>query len=284
MSAHLRGSVLMVLAMAFFAIEDALLKSVMQQLPVGEVLILFGSGGLLVFMGLAMARSEQILDTRMFSKTLALRSVSEVAGRLFYTIAIALTPLSSASAILQATPLVVALGAVVFFGERVGPKRWFAISIGFLGVLLILRPGIEGFEPASIFAVLGTLGFAGRDLATRAAPPHMSNNQLGVYGFLMLVIAGIIALAYTGGATWPDVTVSMQLAAAIVIGVTAYNALTGAMRSGDVSIVAPFRYTRLIFGVLLGVTVFAERPDMLTIVGSVIIAVSGLYTLICKRT
>jgi drug/metabolite transporter (DMT)-like permease len=153
-----------------------------------------------------------------------------------------------------------------------------------LGVLLILRPGIEGFEPASIFAVLGTLGFAGRDLATRAAPPHMSNNQLGVYGFLMLVIAGIIALAYTGGATWPDVTVSMQLAAAIVIGVTAYNALTGAMRSGDVSIVAPFRYTRLIFGVLLGVTVFAERPDMLTIVGSVIIAVSGLYTLICKRT
>lgn len=278
-----RGSLLMVLAMAGFALEDMFLKSASQSLPVGQLLIVFGLGGMIIFMVMARAQGQRMVHPAICTRPMVLRSVAEVTGRLGYTLAIALTPLSSASAILQATPLVVAAGAVVFFGERVGWRRWVAIAIGFCGVLLVLRPGVSGFEPASIFAVIGTLGFAGRDLATRAAPPSMSNNQLGIYGFAMLVVAGGVALGWTGGASWPSALVWAQLAAATVIGVIAYNALTGAMRAGEISVVAPFRYTRLVFAMVLGVLVFGERPDVWTLVGSVVIVGSGMFTVLRER-
>jgi drug/metabolite transporter (DMT)-like permease len=276
----LRGSLLMVLAMATFALEDMFIKIVTRQLPVGQVLILFGLGGMAVFAALARAQRQPLWHPGFCTRPLVARALAEVTGRLGYTLAIALTPLSTASAILQATPLVVAGGAVVFFGERVGWRRWLAIGLGFVGVLLILRPGVGGFEGASLFAVVGTLGFAGRDLATRAAPKSMSNLQLGLFGFAMLVIAGGMALAWTGGAVWPSGEAWLYLGLATAIGVIAYNALTGAMRHGEISVVAPFRYTRLVFAMALGVVVFAERPDALTLLGSAVIVSSGLFTLI----
>ena len=273
----------MVASMAAFALEDMFIKSVTQTLPIGQVLILFGFGGMLVFMVMTAQRGERILHPAVLSKTILLRAGCELTGRLCYTIAIALTPLSSASAILQATPLVVVAGAMVFFGESIGWRRWLAIIVGLGGVLLILRPGLSGFEPVSFFAVLGTLGFAGRDLATRAAPLVLSNMQLGVYGFFVLIPAGILALTYTGGAVWPELMAWGQLGAAVGIGVIAYYALTAAMRVGDISVVTPFRYTRLVFAMILGVVFFAERPDTLTLLGSAIIVLSGLYTITRER-
>lgn len=278
-AAPVRGPLLMVLAMAGFALEDTFIKKLTVSLPVGQVLILFGLGGMLAFALIGRAQGQTLRHPAATSTPMLLRGVCEVTGRLGYTLAIALTPLSSASAILQATPLVVAAGAVVFFGEYVGPRRWLAIGAGFLGVLLILRPGLDGFTPASLFAVVGTLGFAGRDLATRAAPVSMTNAQLGLYGFLMMVIAGIIALVFSGGAALPSLGQMGFLALAVLFGVVGYNSLTRAMRSGDIALVAPFRYTRLIFAMVIGMTVFAERPDTLTLIGSAIIVVSGLYTL-----
>lgn len=276
----LRGSLLMVLAMATFALEDMWIKIVTRELPVGQVLILFGLGGMAVFAALARAQRQSLWHPGFCTRPLVARALAEVTGRLGYTLAIALTPLSTASAILQATPLVVAGGAVVFFGERVGWRRWLAIALGFVGVLMILRPGVGGFEMTSMFAVVGTLGFAGRDLATRAAPKSMTNLQLGLFGFAMLVIAGSMALAWTGGAVWPSVAAWLYLGLATGVGVIAYNALTGAMRHGEISVVAPFRYTRLVFAMALGIVVFAERPDALTLLGSAVIVSSGLFTLI----
>ena len=283
----LRGSLLMVLAMAAFALEDMCIKSAAQSLPVGVILLVFGSGGMVIFAGVARALGQPLWHPGFCTRAMALRSLAEVAGRLCFTLAIALTPLSSASAILQATPLVVAAGAVVFFGEHVGWRRWLAILAGFIGVLIILRPGVSGFEPASLFAVAGTLGFAGRDLATRAAPKDMHNSQLGILGFAMLVVAGGILLAWNGvgevasndlpPAVWLDLT------CATVIGVVAYAALTGAMRLGEISVVAPFRYTRLVFAMVLGILVFGERPDALTLLGSAVIVGSGVFTLIRSR-
>lgn len=238
---------------------------------------------MVIFAGLAHARGQSPWHPAFGTRPMLLRSLAEVVGRLSYTLAIALTSLSSASAILQATPLVVAAGAVVFFGERVGWRRWLAIGLGFAGVLLILRPGLSGFEPASLFAVIGTLGFAGRDLATRAAPKDMSNPKLGFLGFAMLVLAGVIALAWTGGAHWPSPRNWLEIAAATGIGVLAYAALSGAMRAGEISVIAPFRYTRLVFAMVLGVLVFGERPDSLTLIGSAIIIVSGVFTLLRSR-
>jgi len=278
-----RGSIAMVLAMAAFSLEDMFIKAASSTVPVGEILILFGLGGTLAFVVLTLKRGETILSRAILSPAILTRVVCEIAGRFGFTLAIALTPLSSASAILQATPLVVVAGAAIFFDERVGWSRWFAILIGFVGVVMIIRPGLDSFEPASLFAVLGMLGFAGRDLATRAAPAELSNMQLGVYGFFILIPTGLVMLTFSGGVVLPNFNSSLQIVAATLFGVVAYYLLTVAMRSGQVSVVTPFRYTRLVFALLLGMIVFSERLDVMTLIGSVIIVGSGIYTLLRNR-
>jgi drug/metabolite transporter (DMT)-like permease len=280
LSPNLRGSILMVAAMAGFAVEDMFLKFAARSLPVGQILMMFGGGGMVAFAILTKLRGERVFHPAILTRQIAIRAVFEVMGRLFYTLAIAFTALSSASAILQATPLVVVAGAALIFGEKVGWRRWSAITVGFVGVLIILRPGLDGFTVMSLLAVAGTIGFAGRDLATRAAPPILSNMQLGVYGFAMMVPTGLILLMFFGEPAVPDLATSGQLLAATIIGVGAYYALTAAMRMGDVSTVTPFRYTRLVFALILGMTLFGERPDVYTLLGSAIIVASGIYTLV----
>ncbi|MCV2877388.1 DMT family transporter [Sedimentimonas flavescens] len=276
---NMRGAVLMTVAMALFAVEDMFVKSAASALPVGEVLALFGLGGTIAFAVLTLRAGQKLWHPAVASPLLLTKAGFEMAGRLGYTIGIALTPLSNASAILQATPLVVVAGAALFFREKVGPRRWTAIAIGFLGVLVILRPGLEGFVPAALWTVLGLLGFAGRDLATRAAPKVLSNLQLGIYGFAVLIPTGLIILAFTGGARVPAAVELLPVVGATVFGVAAYWSLTAAMRVGEVSVVTPFRYTRLIFALFLGVLAFGERPDAATLVGAGLIIASGVYTL-----
>ena len=264
--------------MAGFAVEDMLLKSAAQTLPVGQVMVAFGAGGALVFALLARARGEHLFPPEILQTTMLIRSAFEVGGRLFYTLAIALTTLSSTTAILQATPIVVVAGAAIFFKEKVGWKRWTAITLGLLGVLVVLRPGADGFSTLSILAVLGMLGFAGRDLATRAAPKGLGTNVLGLYGFLMIVLAGVIYTLYADQPFQPpDSTTLVSLAGAVAFGTFAYASLTRAMRTGEVSAVTPFRYSRLLFGIALGMLVFGERPDTATYIGSAVIVVSGLF-------
>jgi drug/metabolite transporter (DMT)-like permease len=283
MSANYRGSLYMVAAMAGFAVEDMFLKSAARLMPVGEVITLFGLGGMAIFAAVTLARGEAVFPRAMLSRPMLIRSGFEITGRLFYALAITLTPLSVASAILQATPLVVVAGAAVIFGEVVGLRRWAAIIAGFCGVLLIIRPGLDGFDALSLLTVIGLIGFAGRDLATRAAPPALSNMQLGVAGFAMLTIAGVVILLVNGDFALPPAAGLLRVAAATVVGVAAYTALTGAMRTGEVSAVTPFRYTRLLFALILGMAVFDEVPDTITLIGSAIVVASGIYVLTQKK-
>lgn len=280
---NLRGAAFMVLSMAGFAVEDSLLKVAAASLPPGQILITFGVLGTAVFALLSILAHEAPLTRAMLTRPLVLRSLSEVTGRLFFMLAIALTPLSTASAILQATPLVVMTGAALLFGERIGPRRWLAVAFGFAGVLLVLRPGTQGFGPLSLLAVVAMLGFAGRDLATRAAPVSMSFRQLGVLGFSMLIVAGLIALPFGGPMTAPDAATWIGLLAAAAAGVCAYTFLTFAMRTGQVGAVTPFRYTRLIFAMIAGIAVFGETPDRWTIVGSAAIILAGIAALRLSR-
>jgi drug/metabolite transporter (DMT)-like permease len=283
MNDNQRGGLFMIAAMAGFAIEDMFLKTAAQQVPVGQILMIFGTGGAIGFAILAKRQGARLLNPEILSRAILMRALFEVMGRLFFTLALALTPLSSVSAILQATPLVVVAGAALFFGEKVGWRRWSAIAAGFIGVLIVLRPGMDGFTPLSVLALLGMLGFAGRDLATRAAPKTLSNLTLGVYGFAVLVPTGAALLAWTGGAMVPDARAGFALVTGTLVGIAAYFALTVAMRTGEVSLVTPFRYTRLLFALILSVLVFAERPDAATLLGSAIIVGSGIYTLLRGR-
>ncbi|MDR9485557.1 MULTISPECIES: DMT family transporter [Sediminimonas] len=277
---NIRGAVLMVAAMAGFALEDTFIKTLAQDLPVGQILILLGIGGALVFAVLALLRHDRLLSRDLLDRWVILRNTGELIGTVGFVTAISLTPLSSASAILQALPLAVTLGAALFMHEQVGWRRWSAILVGFSGVLLIIRPGLEGFDAASLFAVQGVVGLAIRDLATRAVPRAISSMQLSTYAFATVVPAGAILLAIDPApASMPRAEHWAALAAAMAFGVAAYYAIVAAMRMGDISVIAPFRYSRLIFAMLIGVIHFGERPDALTLTGAALIVGSGLYTI-----
>lgn len=279
MTDNQRGSLFMTLSMAGFAVEDMFIKSAAQSLAVGQVLLVMGLCGALWFALASRRAGEPALPPALRSRTMALRSSFEVVGRLFYALAIALTPLSVASSILQATPLVVVLGAAVLFGEKVGARRWILTGLGFVGVLVILRPGLSGFDALSLLAVVGLIGFAGRDLATRAAPPALSNAQLGTAGFLVLAFSGAVILGVSQAPSVPSAAEAGKILGATVFGVLGYSFLTRAMRTGEVSAVTPFRYTRLLFAMALGMAVFAERPDAATLVGAAIIVSCGVLIL-----
>ena len=280
--ANLRGILLMVAAMAGFALEDSLVKIAARSLPPGEVLLLLGLGGALLFAALARRDGIALFGADVLSPTMRVRALFEVIARLFYFLAVALTPLSTATAIMQATPVLVVVGASVWFGERVGWRRWGAVATGLLGVLVVLRPTAEDFSPLSWLAVAGMIGFAGRDLASRAAPPSFGTRRLGFFGFLAIAVAGGLytlwdRLVLGGGAfVVPDRPTLAVLAAAILIGALAYAALMRALRTGEITAVAPFRYTRIFFGVGAGVLFFDERLDTVMLTGCAIVLAAGL--------
>ncbi|UMA64804.1 DMT family transporter [Roseivivax marinus] len=280
MTPNLRGSALMVAAMMGFAVEDALFKAATAGVSPGLGTLIFGLLGLTIYAALVRRAGLPVWTRGYLGKTMLVRSGFEVMGRLFFALALAYAPLSVTSAILQAAPLVVTLGAALFLAEPVGPRRWIAMGVGFGGVLLILRPGLDGVAPSAIFALLGMIGFAARDLATRASPPEISATQLGIPGFATVTLAGAVILIAEGD--WPgppDARAAGLLCATALCGVTAYFALTLAMRTGEVSVVAPFRYARLLAALILAFVVFGERPDWPTLAGAALIVGSGLYTL-----
>ncbi|MEX0277375.1 MAG: DMT family transporter [Ruegeria sp.] len=277
---NLIGSGWMIAAMACFAAEDAMLKGASAVLPIWQILLLFGLGGSIIFGLVAAIRGSRLFQPDVLSRPMIIRVVFEILGRLFYVLAIALTPLSSATVILQATPLVVVAGAAVVFGETVGWRRWSAILVGMIGVIIVIQPTGQSFSALSILAVLGMLGFAGRDLASRAAPATLSTEVLGFYGFLCVIVAGLAFRVFEGAPAQPLSTVTgLHLTGAVVFGAIAYSSLMKAMRTGEVSAVTPFRYSRLLFGIGLGVAVFGEQLDQTMWIGSALIVASGLYIL-----
>ncbi|WP_176518622.1 DMT family transporter [Rhodobacter maris] len=280
---NLRGSLLMVAAMAGFALEDMCVKALSQHMPVGEVLALMGIGGTVIFAVLALRNGDRLLSRDLLNPAVIGRNFGELVGTLAFVCAVAFTPLAQASAILQATPLAVTLGAALFLGEKVGWRRWSAILVGFIGVLVVIRPGTAGFSVLSLFAVVAVVGLAARDVITRRVPRSITSMQLATYGFATCIPAGAALLLLQG----PPVPLSLsdvaQLGAALVVGTAGYYALIAAMRIGEVAVITPFRYTRLIFAVAIGWTVFAEHPDQWTLIGGLIIVASGLYTLARER-
>lgn len=280
-SANALGALFMVIAMTLFAVEDALFKSVAPGLPPGEATLIFGLTGTTIYILLTLRAGEPVLHPAILRPSLMLRTMFEIIGRLFFALSLAYTPLSVTSSILQAAPLVVTAGAALLLKERVGPARWIAMAVGFAGVLMILRPTPEAFRPDALLAVAGMIGFAMRDLFTRASPPAVSTNQLGVLGFAVIIVAGLLLLPFDPAP--PRLPFAGELGRLLltgVVGVSAYTALTRAMRTGEVSVVAPFRYSRLLVALLFAFVFFGERPDLWTLLGGALIVATGIFTLL----
>jgi len=281
---NLRGALIMVLSMLGFAIEDMFIKLIGTDIPIGQIIFMLGTGGALCYGAMVVMKGEPLMDRAMLTRPILLRALGEIVGTLGFVSAIVLTPISSASAILQATPLVVTLGAALFLGDPVGWRRWSAILVGMFGVLLVIRPGMESFQILSLLAVLGVLGLSLRDLATRRVPKSTSSFQLSFLAFLALVPASLVFMLGTGTAFVAMTGVQwVFMVSALTFGMVAYYGIVAAMRIGEISFVTPFRYSRLLFAMVVGITVFQERPDMLTYVGATIIVASGIYTVWRER-
>ncbi|MBV7409491.1 DMT family transporter [Maritimibacter sp. DP1N21-5] len=277
---NLRGALLMTLAMALFASEDVLVKTVTARVPLGQVMIMLGAVGAVAFGLMAWRRGYSPFASSFFHPVIIVRNLGEVFGTTCFVVGLMVLPLGLISAMLQANPLFVNLGAIVFLGMSVGWRRWLAIGVGLAGVLVILRPGMESFRPEALLGLGTAIGLAARDVATRMQPAHVHALQTSSWGFFMGVPAGILLLAFDQGPIVPLASDTAMILAATCLGMVGYYLLTRAMQTGDVPAVTPFRYTRLIFAILFAFFIFREVPDRLTIVGSVMIIGAGLYTLI----
>lgn len=283
LSPNQRGIALMTVGMAGFALEDMFIKLLAQRLPTGQILVMLGAAGALLFGAVARRRGLRFWSRGALHPAVLGRNLAEMIGTFGFVLAIALSPLTTTTAIFQATPLAVTLGAALFLEEKVGWRRWTAIAVGFGGVMLVVRPGSEAFVPASLWAIVAVVGLGGRDLFTRRIPRGIDSMLLVAWGFAAVGLVGIAELAVTGGAVVPAPRESLWFASALAVGATGYWALTESMRAGEISVITPFRYFRLLFALLIGVAVFAERPDLWTLLGALLIVGSGLYSLLRER-
>ncbi len=280
---NLKGMGWMTLAMLGFALSDTFIKLTLGTMPVGQVISIFGLGGAAILALWAKLAGARLFDPALASRPFAVRVLSEAFATYCFVMALSTIELSLLSAIIQANPLLVTLGAAVFLGMPVGWRRLVAILIGLVGVLIIVRPGFDGFQRETLWAVGATFGLVGRDLSTRLIPRAVPTTVLALWGSVAAGAAGLLLFALGDDAVRPDAGLSAILGGALIFALIANYAITAAMRVGEIAVVTPFRYTRLVFALILAFFVFGERPDIWTLVGAAIVIATGLFTLWRER-
>lgn len=278
-----RGALLMMGSMAAFTINDAFMKSLSGTLPLFQVLFIRGVATTLMLVALSQAMGGLRGDlTRRDHQLVALRTVAEIGAAYFFISALFNMPIANATAILQVLPLTVTLAGALFLGEAIGWRRISAILVGFFGVLLIVRPGAEGFTFYSVYALIAVVCVTVRDLATRRLTAHVPSFLVALSASVgVTLFAGVTAL----GVEWRPVDAGSAgaIAGAAVFLIGGYLFSVMAMRVGEVAIVAPFRYTAILWALVLGFAVFGEWPAWTTILGAAIVAATGIYTFYRER-
>jgi drug/metabolite transporter (DMT)-like permease len=276
-SPNLRGSLLMALAMASFSVTDAITKFLTLQMNFGEVMLLRGLfAGILIGALVLQRRALRPLRV-MVVAPVVMRIGGEIGGTILFLAAITNLPLANVSAIIQAQPLAVTLAAVLILGERVGWRRWLAIAAGFAGVLIIVRPGVDGFNLFALLALISVAFYALRDLATKQIPAEIPALLVTFLTTVVIAMVGAVVMVPLGGWVTPSGPAVGLLAVAAVLLLVGYQCIILALRAGDISAVAPFRYTQLLWAMLFGYLVFAEVPDHAMVLGASVIVLSGIY-------
>ncbi|MGV6839729.1 MAG: DMT family transporter [Planktomarina sp.] len=276
--ANLIGIGFMTLSMAGFAVEDGLIKAMSERISTGQILIVIGGVGTIVLAAVTWLQGYRFYKSQLMHPTVLARTLAELIGTSGIVAALAFVDVSVISAIIQANPLLVTMGAALFLKEAVGPRRWTAIGIGLLGVLIILRPFGAGMELGYLWAVIGVIGLSARDVLTRKVPKEIPTQIMATMGFASVIFAGFLLFAFDPRWTPMDRDLSIWLGGTTGVGLLAYTSLIVATRIGEISAIMPFRYSRLIFGALVGVFVFQETIDLWTALGALLIVVTGLYS------
>ena len=267
----------MIIAMAGFSVLDFSIKNLSNRLPVSQILILIGFFQFSWFWIISTYKHSALFSEKIKNKFFIARTLADLLAAIFFCIAIARTPLSSASAIIQINPLIVSIFALFFLSEKVGWQSWLAILTGLIGMLLIIRPGSESFLPESIFAVIAVVMFSLRDISTRLISGEISTLLVSTWGTIGCMIAGIISIPFFSVPLLPTNYELFTIFLVSPIGCIAYFSLVRATQRGNVSIIAPFRYTRLLFTLILSFFFLNERPDFIMLLGIFMITFAGTY-------
>lgn len=283
MSDNLRGALYMSLSMFAFTVNDTIMKAVTQSLPLYQTIAL---RGLIAIAGLALiARMMGQLRfdiPRADLRLITIRSLADVVATVLFLTALQHMPLANISAILQAMPLAVTLGAALWYKDAIGWRRMTAILIGFLGVVIIISPGREGFDGWSLMALASVLAIVVRDLTVRSLSRQVPSIMVALGAGVAVFLMGVIGAGFQG---WQNPTAFQagQILASGVMLTIGYLSSVMAMRVGDVGFVAPFRYSSLLWAILLGWLVFSNLPPLHALIGAVIVVSTGIYTLLRER-
>lgn len=269
--------------MAAFTINDTFMKSVTQTLPLFQTI---GLRGMIAVVGLLvlclLTGAFRFRPSRRDGGLILLRSLADVAATIFFLEALLRMPLANLSAILQALPLLITLAAALVYGDRIGWRRMTAILVGLIGVLIIIRPGTEGFDRWSLLGLASVACVVVRDLSVRPLQGHIPSTLVALGAAVAVTAMGWIGTAFQG---WHAPT-AWELARILGAGlflIVGYLTSVAAMRSGDIGLVAPFRYTSLLWAIVLGLVVFGDLPDFWTLFGAAIVVGAGLFTLWRER-
>ena len=279
---NIRGSLYMMAAMGGFAVNDMIVKSLAMSLNLGQTVFLRGcfatAGVFLLALYMGQMRNPLIL----FRPAVIIRSLGEAGATLAFVYALFNMPIANVTAIYQVLPLVLTLAAALILGEQVGWRRIAAIFVGFIGVLIIIRPGFEGFSIYSIVVLLSVAASVVRDLYTRTIPREIPGLMITLATAFFVTLSG---LAMSFFQEWKPVTtreISLFAATSIFL-VTGYYFIVASTRTGEIGFVAPFRYTMLLFAIIGGIVFYDEIPDGWTLAGAALVAGSGIYALYRER-
>jgi drug/metabolite transporter (DMT)-like permease len=267
----------MLASMASLIANDALFKLAAAELPTGEAIFLRGALASLFVAGLALATVDHAAWPALASGKVAVRSLADVGATLLYLSALTRMPIADCTAILQFTPLAITAGAALFLGARVGWRRWLATIVGLAGVLIILRPGASAFNPFASLALLSIVFIAIRDLVTRRLGGHVPTLLIALASAVAVAVSSLGFLAFE---EWqlPSAAALLALAGAAVGLLAGQYWIIVAMRTGEIAVVAPFRYSIILWAILAGFLVWRELPDLATSAGIAILTAAGLYT------
>ncbi|MBX3568788.1 MAG: DMT family transporter [Rhizobiaceae bacterium] len=269
----------MSIAMTTYTGADTIMKFVAAEMNMGQAIFVRGFFGTLLVAVLVWRAGLLSSLPLVFQRYVMLRAVGELGANVTFLLALVHLPLANVAAIYQALPLAVTVAAAYFFREPVGWRRWACIAVGFVGVLIVVRPGSEGFNAYSLLGVACVLFCVLRDVATRKVPESIPTilPTAATTALVMVFGAGMI-VPYGGWSpmSWTSTGLLAFGAAIIVVG---HLFIIMSTRTGEISVVAPFRYTSLLVAIVLGIAVFGDYPDAIIMLGSAIVVASGLYML-----
>jgi drug/metabolite transporter (DMT)-like permease len=282
-SENLRGILLMCASMAAFTINDTFMKSVTLTLPLYQTI---GLRGLIAVVGLGLlviaTRAWRVRLNRRDGWLILVRSLADVAATILFLEALLRMPLANLSAILQALPLLITLAAALVYGDRIGWRRMTAILVGLIGVLIIIRPGTEGFDRWSLLGLASVACVVVRDLSVRPLQGQVPSALVALGAATAVTLMGWIGAVVQGVQPLASIEAAKVLGAGLFL-IVGYLTSVMAMRSGDIGLVAPFRYTSLLWAIFLGLLVFGDLPDGWTLLGAAIVVGAGIFTLLRER-